>query len=109
VWTKLIVTNQRLVFVPPIEGPLLGILVLLLMAAGSASSFELTEIDGFHTWTPAFSGPPMFQIGTDGWTFALMRSAFSFRVQTRERIKEHFEVVEEAWKAAKAAQATPAE
>ena len=35
-------------------------------------SFELAAIDSLHSWRPAFSGAPAFQVGPDLWSFQLM-------------------------------------
>jgi hypothetical protein len=68
---------------------------------------ELTSIDRFWTWRPAFSGPPMIEVDNKEFCyFALVSSHPSPKTYWPftdiELIREHFAAVEAAWKAATA-------
>jgi hypothetical protein len=82
----------------------LNVLLLRLLPLGDSESFELVNIESIHEWTPKLSGPPMFQIGKDGWFFRL-RSAPT-RIASLEDRRKHFEALEAAWEAARSG-ATP--
>jgi hypothetical protein len=111
------VTNERLIFLPPIRQPfsvmvaalyyipLVNFLAMLLIyqlpPRASMEAFELSDVERFWTWRPEFSGPPMLQIGTSGWSFRLLQKQ-GRQFAPIESVREHFEVVEAAWKAARA-------
>jgi hypothetical protein len=113
----MIVSTERLVFLPPrartFEHPLemfqyvpligsvlqlLSVFIMPFPPLHKRRSFELTEIDRFWKWHPEFSGPPMFQLGPESWTFRLcLDDGRRPRFARHDAVKEHFNAVEAAW------------
>jgi hypothetical protein len=99
--------DDRLTFEPPGGSllthlrPVIAILSLaLLPSVGNLRhrlEFALRDIDRFHTWSPPFSGPPMLQIGSRGWSFMLLERAFPMKHASEEDVRAHFGAIEAAW------------
>jgi hypothetical protein len=110
---QMLLLKDELAFEPPPGSslthlrPLLAVLSLgLLPSVGNLrhrQEFALREIDEFHTWNPPFSGPPMFQIGTRGWSFMLLERRFPMKRARPDAVKAHFDDVETTWRIARGA------
>ena len=111
----MIVTNRRLIFEPPSVPlhhrmirflwwfPPFSYLVLLwgMPPLSKRLSFDLSHIARFHTWTPAFSGPVMFDTDSGSWQFRLLQNRRPWKHwASRDAMRAQFEVIEAAWQRA---------
>jgi hypothetical protein len=102
---------DRLVFEPPRDSLFAHLrLWLIFLSLGLLPSvgnlrhrleFALHDIDSFHTWSPAFSGPPMLKIGKKGWSFMLLERSFPLKRADEADVRAHFDAVESAWETAR--------
>jgi hypothetical protein len=114
-------TSSRLVFQTPELPPFFTLLRILRCLAYRYVDYwtfpelrepielRLSEISGFQTWRPYLSGPPAVQLGegvvSNLLTFNLIQPDSVLRqapVDRDHRI-EHFEAIDAAWRAARAA------
>ncbi len=110
-FAELILTNQRLIFLPrkatgvfrlPVISALVGLFTSVAPLA-KRIEFELRDITQFHTWSPPFSLPIMFQVGADGWSIDLRRRRFPPTSADQAAMAEQYAAIESAWSAARGA------
>jgi hypothetical protein len=89
------ITTQRVMFRKARKVPLR---LRLAVFPFDECAVDLRAITRFETWRPAFSGPPMMIAGEDSWTFDLLE-AWQDRKQAGDSVREHFGVLETAWRA----------
>ena len=99
--TVMCITNQRVAFLKP-KVPLLA--VLFLQFVTSEFDIELADIVRFHTWHPEFAGPPVLVTAGASWSFDLGGQYFARSNASRDtpEVREHFRVLEGAWRDARA-------
>jgi hypothetical protein len=64
---------------------------------GQRQRFEFARITMIRTWTPSMGGPVIFQIGTDGWSYRLLRRAWPVRFAPAEQMAQHYAAVTAEW------------
>src|SRR5438067_5154364 len=112
----MLVTDPHLIFAPPPVSllhrlsrfvyliPPFSFVVFALWsvpALGKGESVSLRRIARFHTWTPAFSGPVMFDTDSGSWQFRLLQNRRPWKHwASKDAMRAQFEVIEAAWQRA---------
>ena len=110
---RMLITSQRLIWLPPMEvpawyrlSPLIAVFTLSLLKRltplSAAEMVELIGITKLWKWQPEFSAPPMIQAGAESWAVQLLEDERPWtHIATPEATREHFEALEMAWEAAR--------
>jgi hypothetical protein len=66
-------------------------------ALGQRQHFDFARITTIRAWTPSMGGPVIFQIGSDGWSYRLLRQAWPMRFAPDEQMAQHYAAVTAEW------------
>lgn len=110
---QMLITSERIIVAPPHGCPSWYRFAPLVLFAtvGMVRRFpplrtpqdiRLVDITRLWKWQPAFSGPPLLEANGESYQFRVLRDEAPWNAySTKEQMREHFEVIEAAWAAAR--------